>query len=1131
MTTVRAKNLPIGGALTARATIDGTTINTAVPAFRVPEDVTALPRVNSEQHAGDILTLDTTGLTGITLTQWREVGGAVLGTGATFDTAGHAMTQIEPVVTCDQGTIVGPAVYVMMVMGMAASHIVDERAIMALVNHGDATHIAVASGLWSSPSTWLGGKVPGHGARVVIPHGTLPIYDVQSNKRLDWVRVDGGLDWSLATSTKMLVGEIIVTPSGAIRQGTGPTNRVPNGVDHNIVISGRNYADHSLTPTDIALARDPLMWGRGVICLGEWTAWGADKLPWTYAAHTVSYNAGVWTFTGVKAGDTSLTLQEVPTGWSVGDEIVIGGTAMDTYGPTQVTASAPLGHQDEIRTITGIVGNVVSWAGGLAYDHDNQGGGDDNADLNPVVMLRNANNITVQSEITDVDWRRGHTACMHHHAKVDIWNVNFFGLGRTLKRIGAGRRKSDGTFRVHVPNVGLATEAYTAQSNIISRYPVHMHKLGYLHSGVRPIVAQCYVEDAPGWAMVHHDCDVDMVENVIFRFVGAGMVSESGSEVGAWIGNVAMQATTTTPAEIDLRGSPKINGGGMIEGDTFRFGYGFAMRGRAMRVNRNVAVSCWYGYVFHHRFNAGDSGDALIAPTLSPERAHLDLQEVGQMINVTPSLIGKTQFSMPDYPITHFADNEAIGNFSGLFITKQVWNANHDVNTKLKRFKSWGFQSAGAEIEYVGVYIVDQFRCVAGPGTGQVGISIAANVYQLHVVNARIEGCTIGVRFHHNDTINVHNDFTTDDPRWGLIGLDAVDCTTDVSYLTGDPQSTKPGVDVTHRDDDWDGNGLDIDLDPSVTYPLVVGTWDTSGSGTKIDNADGAKVSNTSALGKLLPKTGNDTFITADAGRFAAFCTKFGYWQHDTGSGVRNVLVQREVISDPATGRPFKQVFMIEITGDLTGYTDNGAFELVATPVTIANKTAVVAVDGSVVIDTLAGAVGGNGTFNLDVGDYLKTDHGTVSIDYGTGLVTYSPDAGYVGTDEMHFFVHSGGRYGTERITVLINDGAAGSLETFVEDTHFGVADHSDANTIAVQLAVRPDTHGRRIDLVQYSTDGGATWHRLCHGWVPETHKITVESDGTTTIAAGAYNVRLRYLTDFDFATSAPSLDAAVGVS
>lgn len=94
----------------------------------------------------------------------------------------------------------------------------------------------------------------------------------------------------------------------------------------------------------------------------------------------------------------------------------------------------------------------------------------------------------------------------------------------------------------------------------------------------------------------------------------------------------------------------------------------------------------------------------------------------------------------------------------------------------------------------------------------------------------------------------------------------------------------------------------------------------------------------------------------------------------------------------------------------------------------------------------------------------------------------------------------------------------------------FTASDHADAGTIAVTFGTRPDTSDRRIRVVQYSTDSGTTWRRLCNGWTADTHKITVASNGTP-ITPGNYTLRLRLNCDWDYASSPASAPTSVTVT
>ena len=113
-------------------------------------------------------------------------------------------------------------------------------------------------------------------------------------------------------------------------------------------------------------------------------------------------------------------------------------------------------------------------------------------------------------------------------------------------------------------------------------------------------------------------------------------------------------------------------------------------------------------------------------------------------------------------------------------------------------------------------------------------------------------------------------------------------------------------------------------------------------------------------------------------------------------------------------------------------------------------------------------------------------------------------------------------------MSILI--GSAGSgLTTPAVTTHFSAAD-GGSQSIDVTLNAPPDADQRKIILTQYSTDAGATWRRLAQGWPPCVVNITKASDGTD-IAAGSYNLRIRYKTNHEYGFSAASGDAAVTVT
>ena len=76
-------------------------------------------------------------------------------------------------------------------LGVLGFHWSYGQALMHLVPTNTATHTAVQSGSWFSPTTWNTGTIPGDAAIVSIPTGITVSYEGQSNAHIFAIRVDG----------------------------------------------------------------------------------------------------------------------------------------------------------------------------------------------------------------------------------------------------------------------------------------------------------------------------------------------------------------------------------------------------------------------------------------------------------------------------------------------------------------------------------------------------------------------------------------------------------------------------------------------------------------------------------------------------------------------------------------------------------------------------------------------------------------------------------------------------------------------------------------------------------------------------------------------------------------------------
>ncbi|MEM8547170.1 MAG: G8 domain-containing protein, partial [Pseudomonadota bacterium] len=310
MGVARFKHLPKNEALTLNVEMGGQTANASIPNLLAPQPVSGLARINTGtgQRNGDTLSVNTTGLSGITAYDWRIAGGASQGTSATLDTTGLEGEWVECVVTHGGGTSTTPAVHIYEDMlsiagGCCGGADADDDAILSLVPHEDATNIAVADGDWTDVGTWYAGRVPRNGAHVLIPHGRTVTYDVNERFRLDSIRIDGTLNFALDQDTQLLAEQIICTRGSTFTIGTDKNNRLPAQYTATVIIGGIDYGHYDYAGQhDISLARDSTLWGRAFISQGTVRLWGKDVAKGFLATE------------GLSAGATSLTLEGDPIG-------------------------------------------------------------------------------------------------------------------------------------------------------------------------------------------------------------------------------------------------------------------------------------------------------------------------------------------------------------------------------------------------------------------------------------------------------------------------------------------------------------------------------------------------------------------------------------------------------------------------------------------------------------------------------------------------------------------------------------------------------------------------------------------------------------------------------------------------
>lgn len=411
----------------------------------------------------------------------------------------------------------------------------DHDGVMKLVPLAQATNLAIRSGDWSNPRTWMNGAIPAAGSRVWVMPGRTVRIDGLNDASIKTIRVDGVLSAATDVDTSLKVDTLVVGMGGALEIGS---SAAPISLAHTatITIADTGPIDRVWDPTGLS---------RGVISLGRVDLHGADL-----TGHVALAKAP-------KAGDTTLYLASPTTNWRVGDRIVLTGVK---YG------------QDEVRTIRGIGDGTIQVAA-LSYSHVPP------TTLDPVVaaglrvyVADLERNVRIRSENAADITRRGHFMAMMS-PDVDIDATGFYNLGRTDKSalINDSIVDAKGTL---VPGTG---------TNQRGRYAVHFHRLMAGMGSELATIRGSVVEGSPGWGIVNHSSDVEVDDNTVYNAYGAAYVTEAGNETGAFRGNIAIGSGGSSDS-LGVTSRVNVNDYGYQ-------GHGFWFQGPYVKVIDNVAAN------------------------------------------------------------------------------------------------------------------------------------------------------------------------------------------------------------------------------------------------------------------------------------------------------------------------------------------------------------------------------------------------------------------------------------------------------------------------------------------------------------------------------------------------------------
>ena len=502
--------------------------------------------------------------------------------------------------------------------------------------------------------------------KLIVPAGQ--VVELPETSTYDYIEVAGTLKASRTHDTTTRFTHLVVLPGGYLDVGTQAS---PIPCDRKVEFVVRDV------PIDTT--RDPFQWGNGLVNFGRQTRVGCTKTAWAESAGSIP-----------SAAD-AITLASAPSGWRVGDELLIPDTAAPAY-------RAPDPRRESKVTIAAIDGTQVMLSKPLDFAHDQI------TDPNGALVLRPrvvnlTRNILIRSE--NPDGVRGHTADVGRGANWDIRYNEFRGLGRTK--------------RVPLDDTVLGTHLGTNQRG---KYAEHHH-----HVQSAPTctdVGNVYNGLGGGkWGLVTHDTSDTLIErNVAVDFPGAGFITEDGYEVrNVFRSNFAAYSLGRTPnpyggGAIDPKGDVELNCPGCE-------GTGFWLRGVMNTFENNEA---WNNYT---------SG--------------MNLFNQQQPDGKYPSVRG----GQPDSVLKHYTDlplsftgNIVAANFVQGF---EVWGIGRFPYQNLIAAHNTIYQAIAIISQHIELYLVNPtLICAVGGGaTGAHGGNGYVSTFKID--QGRIAGCARGI--------------------------------------------------------------------------------------------------------------------------------------------------------------------------------------------------------------------------------------------------------------------------------------------------------------------------------------------------------------------------------------------------
>lgn len=315
------------------------------------------------------------------------------------------------------------------------------------------------SGNWSDPSVW-GGTVPAAGDAVTIQPGHTVVFDVATSPTLGETTVNGTLTFDPSKSAKLVAQKNMVITGKLIMK---PANA---NVEHFVNFVNVNEAGFVGGGMEV-VASDVGMWVMGS---GQLDIAGAPKTSWTYMSAAASQGA------------TTVTLQDTPTGWRVGDTITIAPNEAPTVGTASYRTF------DE-RTITAISGKTVTFNQGLsrARPFVNNRWGAEVANLTRNVRIEGTYTKVNNSESEDPDHHMGNSHIFIHANKpqfisnTQLRYMGTMGINEATSAIHDGGKR--GRYALHFHHMGDGSRG-SIVDGVVSRDANHHSFVPHASHGV-----------------------------------------------------------------------------------------------------------------------------------------------------------------------------------------------------------------------------------------------------------------------------------------------------------------------------------------------------------------------------------------------------------------------------------------------------------------------------------------------------------------------------------------------------------------------------------------------------------------------------------------------------------------------